>query len=70
MIVWITKEAAGMPCNQRAEVLEVVGGFLRVKLCGGKEVVLVAPSETCGVEFSEELSLDYKATITRRRSEG
>lgn len=67
MIVWVKKEVVGFPCNQRAELLETCGGNLRVRLCGTDEIVLIAPDETCGIEFSDTVSIAFQATGTLRK---
>lgn len=65
MILWAEGKAVGMPCNQRVEFIEVIGGMLRVKLCGSGDLALIAPGETCGVEFNDSLEVFYTPTLTR-----
>ena len=67
MILWAKKEAVGMPCNQRVELLEVVAGNLRVKLLGTDEIALLAPDEVCGVEFDDTCSVSFDVRGTMRR---
>ena len=68
VIIIIKAATCGMICDQRAELIEVVGGYIRVKLCGTHEIILVSPDETCGVEFNQNLSVKYQVTQTKRSS--
>ncbi len=61
MVFWVKGEAVGMPCNQRAVFVEVVGEKIRVMLCGTEELKLIMPTDTCGIQFSREVTLGYAA---------
>lgn len=68
MVLWASKESVGAACDQRVELLGVVGGNLRVRLCGTGEEAVIAPGETRGVEFADGLSVLYTPDRSLRRS--
>lgn len=69
MIVWIKADVISAHCNQRAELLETVGGNLRVRICNTNQIALVSPDETCGVEFSDNIAVAFQTTgVCRHRN--
>ena len=69
MIVWVVGDVIGAKGNQRAELLEIVAGNLRLRICGTNEIALISPDETCGVEFSDSVAIAFQPTgICRHRN--
>ncbi len=70
MILWAKAQAVGAKVDQRVELIEVVGGNIRVRLCGTDEIALIAASEVSGLEYDETSTIRFKVTRTERNQNG
>ena len=66
MILWIKAAAAGMPCDQRAEVNRIDGSRVYVTLCGTDEPAIVMPEEIAGIELTDSLQIMFNVTRVTR----
>jgi hypothetical protein len=69
MKIKVKKEAVGAKCDQWCQVDAIIAGNLKVTLLGTGEKALVAPSEVCGLAFSDQLEIDFNVSTYMRRSQ-
>lgn len=66
MLLKIKPEATDLQTDQWAELIEVVGGNLRVKLTGADQTCLVAPAEIIGVQIADGLAIGFDVSSVWR----